>query len=248
MGDVFSAARPIEVEAKIDGPTGEPLDKSAKPRIRLKMPPGVSDKEVKQPIPMSPRPGAAGWFTGKFRVRSPGVYELTLEVPDPADKTGESVSDSETKKFTVKEANPELDDTRPDFDRMYRLASEADDVLLRMTDADRQELVKSLQRPKMEAPRDGADKTVELREDKPRLYFNLQNAKLIPKCMISDVQKQTSKGPVNDVWDDGFVVKRYDDPKPGQPPKPPIKISYALLLAVGLLSAEWLIRKLLRLA
>ena len=41
---------------------------------------------------------------------------------------GQDSDSTETQKFTVKEANPELDNTRPDFDRMYRLASEADEV------------------------------------------------------------------------------------------------------------------------
>ena len=46
-----------------------------------------------------------------------------------------------------------MDNTRPDFQTMYQLASEADDVLGRMGDAERQELKRSLQRPKMEGAR-----------------------------------------------------------------------------------------------
>jgi hypothetical protein len=142
--------------------------------VTLKLPPGVSEKEIKLPISLAPRPGARdGWFSGRFQVKSPGDYEVTVSVKE----TGES----DTKKFTVTDSNPELDNTRPDFDRMYRLASEADSVLLRMSDADKAELQKRLIRPKLE----GGEKA-DLRDDKMRLYFELRNAGLIPKCMVRD--------------------------------------------------------------
>jgi hypothetical protein len=185
-------------------------------------------------------PPQEGWFVGRFRLRSPGEYELQLKVPDPNDPKGETILDTETAKFTVTEANPELDDTTPDFDRMYRMASEADAVLLRMPDAERTELLKRLRAPERRGSR---PERGELKDDKPRLYFDLKNAELIPSCMTSDVQKQTSRGKVEDLWDDGWVIYRFSDPK-----RPPIKLSYVLAAAVGLLSVEWLIRKLLRLA
>lgn len=243
---VVVSGRNMEVEAKIDGPDGQPLDRDAKPRITLKMPPGVPDAEVKQPIIMTPRPGARdGWFSGRFLVRSPGEYELTVSVP----KAGAiDTEQSESAKFTVKEANPELDNIRPDFDRMYRLASEADEVFLRMSEADRNELKRRLTRPKIESGPDKEDRG-EIREDKPRLFFDLKNAHLIPTCMVQDVQVQRSRGKHRDLWDDGFVVHEYPKPDdPSKPAKPPIKVAYVLLAVVGLLSTEWLIRKLLRLA
>ena len=60
--------------------------------------------------------------------------------------------------------------------------------------------------------------------------------------MTMEPVQQRIKGPVRDQWDDGFVL--YQPAPPGQP----VKLSYVLILVVGLLSAEWLIRKLLRLA
>jgi hypothetical protein len=120
---------------------------------------------------------------------------------------------------------------------MYQLASEADDVLGRMGDAERQELKRSLQRPKLEtASRNEPD------NDKLRLYFDLKNAHLIPSCMRPDVQTLRSRGPIKDFWDEGFVLWERE------PPQPPVKMSWVLLAAVGLLSLEWLTRKLLRLA
>jgi hypothetical protein len=251
VGDLHVTGKPVPVEAKIDTPGGKPWDKTLKaPEIVLKMPPGVPDKEIKQPILMTARVGAQeGWFNGQFLAKSPGDYEVTVRVYDPSDPKGESVLASDSKKITIKESNPEMDDTRPDFDRLYRMASEADEVLVRMTEADRNELKRNLTRPKPSTERKSDEKDATFKDDKPRLYFDLRNAGLIPKCMVQDIQKQTSRGPVNDLWDDGWVVKEYPPPsEPGKPQRPPIKISYVLMIVVGLLSMEWLIRKLLRLA
>ena len=63
------------------------------------------------------------------------------------------------------------------------------------------------------------------------------------------MQKQVSRGKHRDLWDDGVTLHEYpksDDPN--VPDRKPIKIVYVLLAVVGLLSTEWLIRKLLRLA
>jgi hypothetical protein len=245
MGKLFTANKFVDVEAKLYGSGGDALDRSAKPQLSLlKTPVGVNQKDLRLPVTLVPRSGAHdGWFTGRFQVRVPGDYELQLTVPE--------TNDVETRKFTVKEANPELDDTRPDYDRMYRLASEAEEVFLRMPEGDRQLLKKRLQRPKLSAA-GGAEAEkgrTEIREDKQRLYFDLKNAELIPGCMIQDVQTQESKGPVNDLWDDGVALWTYDPPgDPNLPAKQPVKVSYVLLTVVGLLSVEWLIRKLLRLA
>jgi hypothetical protein len=246
--NVISAGQYMEVEAKIDGPDGMPLDRKYRPEITVKMPVGVPDSEIKQPIIMTPRPGAQdGWFSGRFLVRSPGAYELNVKVPRVP---GMESDMSESAKFTVKEANPELDNTRPDYDRMYRMASEADEVMLRMGEGERAELKRRLQKPKMAPSAPGAegDDKVEIREDKQRLYFDLKNADLIASCMISDVQKQVSRGKHRDLWDDGFVLVAGQEADGDKPAKKPIKLSYVLLAVVGLLSTEWLIRKLLRLA
>jgi hypothetical protein len=232
----------VDVEAKVDGRGGEPLGPNAKPpQITFTLPDGVPEGSIK-PVDMTrkpPRPGAdgrpdpssEGWFTAHFQVRDPGNYTLHLKVPE----TG----DVQSRRFSVKEANPEMDNTRPDFDQMYRLASEADEVLARMgSDADRQELKSHLRESK---PADEALKG-EAKEGKLRLYFNLKNAHLIPKCMRRDVHVYRSRGPIKDQWDEGVTVWERE------PPETPIKVSYVLLGAVGLLSLEWLIRKLLRLA
>ena len=65
--------------------------------------------------------------------------------------------------------------------------------------------------------------------------------------MVEDKQTSTSKGPHRDLWDEGLTL--YTPlPTEGVPEPKPVKVSYVLLAVVGLLSIEWLTRKLLRLA
>ncbi|HZY85671.1 MAG TPA: hypothetical protein VFE78_12630 [Gemmataceae bacterium] len=213
----------VEVSAKIDGPGGEPLPRDAKaPLIKLTLPVGVAPKEIPTEVAMKPTPGRDGWYNARFQVRSAGEYDLKLEVPDTKDSTGQ--------KFYAKEANPELDNTSPDFAQMYQLASEADEVLARMAEGERAALEKALTRPKGAAA------------GKPRLYFELGNAHLIPTCMVTDRKVQRSRGAIQDKWDDGWTVWA------AEPPAKPVKVSWVLTAVVGLLSLEWLTRKLLRLA
>jgi hypothetical protein len=228
MGDRFVANRFVEFDVKADGKGGEVLPADKPPQVTIAPPPGSGEKETK--FDMRAKPQSEGWFTARFQPRSPGDYHLEVKVGE----TGDTVN----KRFSVKEANPEMDNTRPDFEAMYQLASEADDVLGRMGDAERQELKRRLQRPRL----DSATAKEQAPDDKLRLYFDLKNAHLIPTCMRQDIQVQRSRGPIKDQWDEGFVIWNRE------PPYPPITMSYVLAAVVGLLSLEWLIRKLLRLA
>jgi hypothetical protein len=184
---------------------------------------------------MKAKPKSDGWFQVKFQVREPGEYNLELLVDETKDTT--------TKKFTVKASNPELDNTRPDFDTMYNLASEATEVLNRMSAADALELRKRLQRPNLAPKEPGKEDAKEAaKEETPRLFFNLKNAELIPSCMRTVVSTVNNKGPIKDYWDEGLTL--WQRPAPQEP----VKLSWVLLAVVGLLSVEWLTRKLLRLA
>jgi hypothetical protein len=230
IGSNHVANKPIEFEGKFDGKDGEPLPPNARPPVvTLTPPPGLPDNAAPKPFEMTPKPGGEGWYSARFQVRSAGDYMMQVKTPE----TGDSLS----QRVSVKEANPEMDNTRPDFQTKYQLASEADDMLGRMGDTERQELKRSLQRPKMET----ASRN-EPEGEKLRLYFDLKNAHLIPSCMRPDVQTLRSRGPIRDFWDEGFVLWERE------PPQPPVKMSWVLLAAVGLLSLEWLTRKLLRLA
>ena len=59
---------------------------------------------------------------------------------------------------------------------------------------------------------------------------------------------QQSRGKVDDVWDDGWTLPSWLISPTAGPGGTPIKFSYVLAAVVGLLSIEWLTRKLLRLA
>jgi hypothetical protein len=234
FGRVFVTNQFIEMKAKIDNKGGEPLPKDAKPEVKLTLPAGVNPDEIPTKLHMTAVPNSDGYFSVRFQTRSPGDYTMDLKVPE----TG----DTYTHKFKVNQANPELDNTRPDFETMYKLASPATEVLNRLSDEnDKRDLRTRLTRPKVELPKD-ADAPKETKEEVPRLYFTLDNADLIPRCMKSVVNSNRNRGLVEDLWDGGWVL--WDR----EPPDEPIKMPYVLAAVVGLLSVEWLTRKLLRLA
>ena len=66
---------------------------------------------------------------------------------------------------------------------------------------------------------------------------------MIPDCMVTDRKTSRNRGPARDLWDDGYVA--LTEP---EPPEQPFKLLTVLTLVVVLLGAEWLLRKLLRLA
>jgi hypothetical protein len=212
LNTAYKAGRFVDFEIRADNKGGEPLGPKAKaPEYTLKLPLGVNPKEIPTDYTMKAKQGSVGIFQGKFRPKSAGTYEMELRSPE----TGDTL----TQKFTVSPSNPELDDTKPDFELMGSLASDTDLVLPRMNDADAKELTRRL--------------------GKPRLYFDLTNADLIPSCMRQDIEKSERRGPVADQWDEGFPfwLGWWE-----------IKLSIVLVAVVGLLSIEWLTRKLLRLA
>jgi uncharacterized membrane protein len=156
----------------------------------------------------------AGEFAYKFRAPAEGKYRLRLEVP------GSDVELSQ--EFFVKASNPELDKTRPDFEKLAALASPISD--LRVTDPARINHLKSILA--------GADD--------PRLFFEPGTAMLIPDYLTSERRTLVHPGKIEDLWSDGVTIGTWDGA--------PVVLSTVLLLVVGLLSLEWLTRKLLRLA
>jgi hypothetical protein len=212
----------VRFEAQLFGPDLQPLDKTQRPVFHLKMPGGVKEPRLE---PMQPKPGSeSGYFEGKFMAPAPGQYELYFTVQG----TTETVS----QKFVVKEANPEMDNVMPDFARLRDIASDAGKVLARIDTGRRATVRQELERTNR-LPGGASDEQL-------KLYFDLKGASVIPDCMISDPKEVTTRGPVRDLWDDGWVVDEDSEP--------PLKLSYALLLIIGLLSVEWLTRKLMKLA
>lgn len=200
VGRTFPAGRHVEVQAQMFGRDLKPLSMNAKPKMALKLPTGVSDKEIPLEYEMAPKasPGEwEGWFTGRFLVRSPGEYTLEMRLPDS--------NEVATSKFTVIEVNPELENTRPDLNALYELASEADDVLARLDDAGRANLMRALSRFKPVTTTPG-EKAAGGDKDKLRLVFDLKTAELIPDCMQSRQNIVRNRGAVQDLWDEGLPL------------------------------------------
>jgi hypothetical protein len=227
MGKTFSANNFVRLEAQLFDRDMQPLPATEKPKIQLKPPAGV---KMPTTYDLQPKPGqgkeATGWFAGRFLVRDAGSYELQLQIPGTADIL--------SSKFVVKESNPELDNVMPDFSQLRQLASDATDVLARVSDS-----IKARLRPELERTNKLPMKDTAEERESPKLYFDLKAAELIPECMVTVTKTQRNRGPVKDLWDDGFTVGASD---------PPLKISTVLLVVVGLMSLEWLTRKLLKLA
>jgi hypothetical protein len=228
MEPSYSLNRPIAIDFKIDAaggvPLGKPKDDRSKPFIKLKPPAGVDPKDIPNGLEHKMVFKADGLFAAQFQVRTPGEYGLTVTVPE----TG----DTESFTFRVEESNIELENTRPDYEAMMKLAGDAGPVLGRMSQTDRIPLESALQA----AQRGGTGSQL-------KLLFDVKSAEMIPNCMTTNVDVQKNKGALQDIWDEGFTL--YDRPASDGGP---IKLSYVLLLVVGLLSLEWLTRKLLRLA
>jgi hypothetical protein len=249
MGQKFTAGQMIHMEAQLLGRDLRPLSDREEPKVLFKAPTGVTMPNVNlKAKPHSPSDWN-GWFEANFRVTAPGEYKLDLPIPEG----GETL----TKKFSVREANPELDDTKPDFGQMYQLASDVTEVLPRIKEKkDQEELVQALEStaakllqqgviergPAADKPAAGKDKgevkDAGAEKEPPRLFFDLSTARLIPKCMVTDSKTQRSRGPVKDFWDMGFTISE----------NPQLQLAYVLLLVAFLLSVEWLTRKLLKLA
>src|SRR5262249_39202821 len=70
-----------------------------------------------------------------------------------------------------------------------------------------------------------------------------ESAQMIPDCMTSRVDTKQNKGPYKDIWDGEWDVMGIFETL-----RIPSWLRNGLAVIVGLLSLEWLIRKLLRLA
>jgi hypothetical protein len=184
---------------------------------------------------MNPKKGAEDW-QGYFQRSQlvtaekfpPGAWRAEVEIP--------SSTDTLKYKFSIRQSNPELDVSRPDFKALYQMASVVTDVLPRITD---NSVATRLQNA---AP---------VGTDGKRLTFKFadeESIKLIPECMKSEPRTIRNLGKVEDYWDKGFELPTWMTQWLTGKTDRPMKIGALLFLVVGLLSLEWLIRKLLKLA
>jgi hypothetical protein len=241
MGREFTARQFVPMEAQLFGRDLRPLPQTATPQVQVQPPHG---EPLKFELKAKPSQAGewAGWFQARFRVTEPGEYRLNLKTSE----TGETLPG----RFTVKESNPELDNTRPDFGQMYQLATDISEILPRIdkpTENELREALKSTAARLLQLTEETSPGTLPIPtgqraeqdgKEHLRLFFDLSSAKLIPKCMVTDSKVQRSRGAVQDLWDQGFTLW----------PDPSVRMATVLLLVTMLLSLEWLTRKLLKLA
>ncbi|WP_020475495.1 vWA domain-containing protein [Zavarzinella formosa] len=157
-----------------------------------------------------------------------GIWRAEVEIPSSAETLKQ--------KFNIRQSNPELDVTRPDFNALYRMATPVSEIVGRLPD---ETLVASLQKATAGGP------------EGKRLAFKFgdeESLKLIPDCIKQDAKTIRNKGKVDDYWDKGFALPSWMTTWLTGPTDRPMRVGYMLLLCGTLLSVEWLTRKLLKLA
>ena len=228
----YRADRPVEFEVKIEDRSGQPLTvppgRSDSPRVALTAPEGIAPTDYPAMVPLEPIPGRKGLFRGTANLPKAGAYEAVVEVP--------STKDRSAGQFLIVDTppDPESRDPRPDPETWRRLASNFSTIRDRLDPTKGEEVASAL----MAGPETGDDR---------KLVFPLARAESIPACFRSEKREEVRKLPgttrVDDLWDQGIVLasSTWFSSRP-------LVIPYLLLTVVGLLSLEWSLRKLARLA
>jgi hypothetical protein len=235
----YSSGAPVRVQARILDPGSKPYPVGAidpKFRIMRLAPDGTIEKQL-GPFQFTAKPGPGGfdgYYQGQLtpdpKEMPPGEkrYKVVVDVPDSAGDTLEG-------EFMLRKSDPEMDNTRPDFDRLREMASELDkDVIARI---------------KKEGVADRLTNALPKENGVPKLAFKLsdyESIKVIPDCMVALKVTADNRGKSEDLWDKGFTVP--ENSLTSWVGKGPQMISYVMLIIIGLLCVEWMTRKLLRLA
>jgi hypothetical protein len=240
---------PIRVQARILNDNAKPYAQNAiSPKFKIVQEAPNGEKREFGPFNLAEK-SSGGVFDGYYagqemldpKLYPPGdfVYRVIIEVPDSA---GETLSSE----FHVRKSDPEMDNTKPDFAAMLRMASDFDQSFREARlPAEKHKVAGELG--------SGLPKEAGM----PKLAFKLTDRKLlalIPECMKPERRNSQNRGPVNDLWDRGITMPTSDIEEPAYVRKYFIswwsgqRLSLVLLVVVGLLAIEWLVRKLLRLA
>jgi hypothetical protein len=243
----YISGTPVRVQAQVLSPSSKPYPQEGAGAIDLKFnvwTTGTGERKlVAGPIQMTAKPspgGFDGYYAGQVIADAnkfpPGETEYQVEIDVP-DSNNEKLS----AKFMISRSDPELDNTRPNFDAMRAMASDYNATFWdRIPGGVKEQFNNYL-------PKEGGIQ---------KLAFKITDTELlksIPDCFISDYQQFNNKGPVTDLWDKGIDFPKRNDAGTFWERNIPSfmagrTLSWVLLLVVGLLSWEWLTRKLLRLA
>jgi hypothetical protein len=188
-----AAVGTITFEAKLRDARQESLPADAHPVVLVRklvqegQEPKAEKTELK-PRPVDDPKDWEGRFSGTVKIREEGKYEFKIPIP--------GTTDSIRAEVVVRKPNPEKDDVRNNFDYLYQMSSEAKLVL--NTPNLSPEVRKEIQ-GKLKAPPSGDA------NESPRLFFTLQTADAISKCLRQiEPKRERVKGPLQDLWDDGF--------------------------------------------
>jgi hypothetical protein len=243
----ISSGSPIRVQAQVLNTNSKPypVDGPGKiePKFTIRQLTPTGEKREFGPYEMQPAQ-YEGYYRGQvpadpkqFPTGEGFEYTAVVEVP-------ESAGDTLQGKFQIVKADPEKDNTKPDFAAMLAMASDYDDAF--------QTRIKS----EGTKTRFAADLPKE--NGIPKLAFKLGDPSLIgliPECFAAKESHADNNGPVNDLWDKGidfpnqnaegtFIERNVPEFLAGKK----LQISWVMLVVISLFSLEWLSRKLLRLA
>jgi hypothetical protein len=232
----FVSGSLIRVQTRLLQPNSKPYPPGAiGPKFKVEQYKGGDKVKEFGPFPLAEKKGGAG-FDGYYAAQvlaeprqfPPGDfrYRVVVEVPD-------SPGDTISGEFTVKQSDPELDNTRPDLVALANAAGALADLPgLDKRNPDAHARLKGT----------AAD------DARAKLTFRLAETDrlaAIPAALEPRSQSLRNRGPVEDLWDQGVTLPAS---MTGWFSSKPVEVSYLLLIAVGLLSVEWLVRKMVRLA
>ena len=251
MGKEFVSGGVVRVQARLLDPSGRPYEEvRLSPKFKVVAYSATGEPLNKQfgPFELKPKRGGGGfegYYTGQVTADPRQMpagdhrYRVVVDVPDSPGDTLES-------EFLIRRSDPELDNPRPDFAALAQAAGTADEVKGRIADP---AVLAALVGPAGDPA-------------KAKLAFRLgetDKLSLIPQCLEAKSQTSRNRGPVDDLWDKpatmtllGREVRVIEFETTGVSwlmiPPQTVRVGWVLVAAVGLLSAEWLTRKLLRLA
>ncbi|HMF20472.1 MAG TPA: hypothetical protein VKE98_24900, partial [Gemmataceae bacterium] len=211
----------INFEVQVKGSNLQPLPQDADPTVLVKRPADFDpklDPETPESIKLRPKNTQGewqGWFTGAFKVRTPGEYEFKLPIP--------ATADSISTRFTVRQPNPEMDNVRNNFKELYRLSSDASTVLNSLPPDAKLALERLLKPP---ADEDFKDQP-EPGKSTTKLFFNIKDASAILQCLKKvQPKRESTKGRLIDLWDSGLGRQGWIDSDASQ-----ISAYYLFLIA-----------------
>jgi hypothetical protein len=205
-GNIFlpptAAVGTINFEAQLRDARQEPLPANAHPVVLVRKVTGadeakddpkkekaVEDKQEMKPRAVDDPKDWEGFFQASVKIREPGKYEFEIPIP--------GVAASLKKEVIFRKPNPETDNVKNNFDYLYQLASEATKLPPGLPAETRKEIERLLKAPST------AD-TAEGTKVSPRLFFTLQSADAIAKCLRPiEPKREKVKGPLFDLWDRG---------------------------------------------